>query len=75
MRKDSRYHYSGESTGSRQFWGRVKAIEDDSDHSALYSLGCVLQNIEEYVQGQLANAEVKQKCKQGHKKKKRASSR
>lgn len=48
-------HYAGDK--SKPFWHRVNAIKDDADRSALYALGCVLQNIEGYVLRQLDNAE------------------
>lgn len=54
MRKKG-HHYSGDA--STPFWKRVNAL-DGEDHAVLYSLGCVLQNNEEYVLQQLANAET-----------------
>lgn len=52
------HHYSGDRSAS--FWKRVGKLNDVGDHSAMYSLGCVLQNLEEYVLRQLRNAESKQ---------------
>jgi len=48
------HRYSGPNSAS--FWSRVAKLKDERDHSALYSLGCALQNLEEYVLQQLANA-------------------
>ncbi len=49
------HHYSGDN--SVEFWGRVGALKDEGDHAAMYSLGCALQNLENYVMQQLAQAE------------------
>jgi hypothetical protein len=59
--KRKRYHYSGDN--STTFWRRVRALKGGSDHAALYAMGCILQNIEEYVLQQLTNAEVKSAAK------------
>ena len=48
------YKYKGEN--SREFWDRVNALEER--HGELYSLGVVLQNIEEYVLRMLEQAEA-----------------
>jgi hypothetical protein len=48
MRKGAKY--SGDD--SSEFWDRVNALESP-EWDALYSLGVVLQNLEEYVLGQL----------------------
>lgn len=53
--------YSG--SLSKGFWRQVNALEDDADRSAIYALGCILQNIETYVLTQLRNAEVTQASK------------
>ena len=53
--KKKHHHYSGDA--SEKFWARVNALEGE-EHAVLYSLGCVLQDLEERVLRQLANAEV-----------------
>jgi len=50
-----RHRYSG--NNSTAFWARVGALKNESDNSVAYSLGCVLQNLEEYVLQQLAGFE------------------
>ena len=47
------HHYSGE--GSTSFWDRVNAL--GARRGELYSLGCVLQSVEEFVLRQLVDAE------------------
>ena len=49
------HRYSG--PNSAPFWSRVAKLKDERDHASLYSLGCAIQNLEEYVLQQLANAE------------------
>lgn len=56
MTKRKRPHYSGE--GSTSFWARVNAL--GARHGELYLLGCVLQNVEEFVLHQLKIAEEAQ---------------
>jgi hypothetical protein len=56
-----RPHYSGHL--SKNFWARVAAIKDPVDHPAIYALGVMLQNSEEYVLRQLAQAELTQSRK------------
>jgi len=57
MTKRKRDHYySGD--GSTAFWDRVNAL--GARHGELYSLGCVLQNVEEFVLRQLVDAEAAQ---------------
>jgi hypothetical protein len=46
-----KHHYSG--PNSVKFWKRIANIEDESDYASAYSLGVVLQNIEEYVLNQV----------------------
>lgn len=51
--KDDR-HYSGDK--SEQFWSRVNALKG-KNAKVLYSLGCELQNLEEFVLKLLQRAE------------------
>jgi hypothetical protein len=50
-----RPHYSGDLSTS--WWKRVNALRGE-DRAVMYALGCVLQNLEGYVLGQLQNAET-----------------
>ncbi len=52
------HHYSG--NGSTRFWKRVAKLPE-REHAVLYTLGCLLQNTEEYVLNQLALAEAEVK--------------
>ncbi len=54
-RKPMRKHYSGDL--SRGFWKRVNTLPDDKVGEA-YSLGVVLQNLEEDVLRMIANLEA-----------------
>ena len=59
---DGSYHYSGE--GSKQFWKRVdnKKLSLE-DRNYLYTLGCILQDVESRVLRALTEAEVKSKIR------------
>ena len=52
--KKLEHRYSGKK--SENFWNRVNSLKKKSDQSALYALGCALQNLEYYVLTQLENA-------------------
>lgn len=50
---DRKCVYSGDLSWS--FWREVKALKG-KDHHYLYTLGCMLQNVEEYVVAELNKA-------------------
>lgn len=52
--KKIKSHYSGNK--SRKFWKEIDKLGDGPDHQELYSLGCLLQNVEGYVLKQLKYA-------------------
>lgn len=51
------FHYSGDSNGSRQFWGRVNALPYETSGKHIYTLGCALQDLETRVHRALREAE------------------
>lgn len=57
--------YAGDQ--SKWFWNRVAKLEDDADHSGVYSLGVALQNLEHQTLTALVNAEVAQKTRRNAK--------
>lgn len=52
----SPFRYSGKA--SREFWKQIAALKG-KDHHYLYTLGCILQNVEEYVVSELLKARRK----------------
>ena len=48
-------HYSGDK--SRAFWSRINKLTPESKRDAFYSVGCILQNLEQDVLWQLRLAE------------------
>ena len=63
-----RHHYSG--GHSARWWKRVNALRGE-EHAVMYSLGCVLQNLEGYVLTQLHNAEAGAKSEQARRTRRR----
>lgn len=53
--------YSSDGNNSRQFWGRVKALKNESHHDTAYMLGVVLQELESRVLNFLEGAEEVQR--------------
>jgi hypothetical protein len=40
-------HYSGDNSGI--FWKRISETKNEESHDELYSLGVILQNLEEFI--------------------------
>ena len=51
------YKYSG--SVSRKFWKRINAIPYSEGGKELYTMGCILQNVEEHVLDELKRHECK----------------
>ncbi len=47
---------------TRKFWNKINKIKDEEIHHEIYSLGCMLQNLEEYVLKKLKEATNRGGC-------------